>query len=90
MKLWNPPYTAWKVLAVKKFTSPTHPTQDDGKMNKEAGHSQTVVSRKVHIVQDTDPKSMQSLGLCIQQRGYHHMSVILARLSTLSTKAYIN
>ena len=50
---------------VKKFTSPTHPTKDDCKMNKEAGHSQSVASRKVHIIQDTDAKSMQSLGPCI-------------------------
>lgn len=68
MKLWNPPYTAWKVLAAKKFTSPTHPTQDDCKMNNEAGHSQSVASRKVHIIQDTDAKSMQSLGPCIGRK----------------------
>jgi len=42
--------------------NPTHPTQDDCKMNKEVGHSQSVASRKVHIIQDTDAKSMQSLG----------------------------
>lgn len=65
-KLWNPSYPAWKVLAAKKFTSPTHPTQDDCKMIKEAGHSQSVASSKVHIIQDTDAKSMQSLGICIQ------------------------
>ena len=67
-KLWNPSYPAWKVHAAKKFTSPTHPTQDDCKMIKEAGHSQSVASSKVHIIQDTDAKSMQSLGLRIQSR----------------------
>lgn len=48
-KLWNPSYPAWKVLAAKKFTSPTHPTQDDCKMIKEAGHSQSVASRRVRF-----------------------------------------
>lgn len=52
MKLWNPPYTAWKVLAVKKFTSPTHPTQDDCKMNKVTAkvlHQERFTSFKIQM-----------------------------------------